>query len=49
MDIPDFFDLVIWGHEHECIPEVSICEKTNVAFLYPGSSVATSMIETEAK
>ena len=48
-DIPDYFDLVIWGHEHECITEIKLCDKTHVRFLYPGSTVATSLIEAEAK
>lgn len=44
--LPDFLNLVIWGHEHECIilPELIgrryICQ--------PGSSVATSLCEGEA-
>ena len=47
--IPSFIDLVVWGHEHECITEVRQCEETGVYFLQPGSTVATSMIEMEAK
>jgi len=45
--LPDFFHLVIWGHEHDCriVPEASdrdffICQ--------PGSPTATSLCEGEA-
>jgi double-strand break repair protein MRE11 len=31
--IPSFFNLVVWGHEHECIPYFKECESTNVSFL----------------
>jgi double-strand break repair protein MRE11 len=47
--IPNFFDLVIWGHEHESIPETWQCMDTSVFFLQPGSTVATSLIEMEGK
>ena len=59
--IDDMFDLVFWGHEHECRLEpelktfggggdvdVSVDPK-RVYITQPGSSVATSMIEGEAK
>jgi len=45
---PSWLDLVIWGHEHECIGEVRECEENSVYFLQPGSTVATSLIEAEA-
>ena len=56
--IPDFFDLVIWGHEHECllepefIPTGSVGEDGEDRGLYisqPGSSVATSLCDGEQK
>lgn len=47
--IPGWFDLAVWGHEHESIDYVVRCEETNVCILQPGSSVATSLIEAEAK
>ena len=47
--IPDFFDLVVWGNEHECIPQVRECLETKVHFLQPGSTVVTSYAESEAK
>jgi double-strand break repair protein MRE11 len=28
--LPAFMDLVIWGHEHECIPEPQVCGVTFV-------------------
>jgi len=46
--IPDWIDLVIWGHEHESIPYLTNCEQTGVRFLQAGSTVATSLIEAEA-
>ncbi|CAB3405913.1 unnamed protein product [Caenorhabditis bovis] len=51
--IPTFFDLVVWGHEHECKPQpqyVASSEAVGDGFfiLQPGSSVATSLTEDEA-
>ncbi len=45
--MPDFFDLVIWGHEHECRirPEYNELQKFFVT--QPGSSVITSLSESE--
>lgn len=47
--IPSFFDLIIWGHEHESFTEA--IPNTDIGFhIYqPGSSVATSLIAAEAK
>jgi double-strand break repair protein MRE11 len=48
--IPGFFDLAVWGHEHECRidPEQSSGdEKTYI--IQPGSSVATSLCEGERR
>ncbi|XP_015759100.1 PREDICTED: double-strand break repair protein MRE11-like [Acropora digitifera] len=49
--LDDFLDLVIWGHEHECIIDPKESEDPNVSFYVsqPGSSVATSLCEGEAK
>ncbi|KAL3318105.1 Double-strand break repair protein mre11a [Cichlidogyrus casuarinus] len=46
--IPNFFDLVIWGHEHECRlnPEWNSSQSFFVS--QPGSSVATSLSDGEA-
>ncbi|CAK0786238.1 hypothetical protein CVIRNUC_009451 [Coccomyxa viridis] len=49
-----FLDLVIWGHEHECIPEAWEPEleeekARNFSILQPGSSVATALSEGESK
>ena len=46
---PSFLNLVIWGHEHECITEPSVNADTGVIFLYPGSTVITSLSDYEAK
>eukprot|EP00826_Nyctotherus_ovalis_P047848 TRINITY_DN5572_c0_g2_i1.p1 TRINITY_DN5572_c0_g2~~TRINITY_DN5572_c0_g2_i1.p1 ORF type:complete len:478 (-),score=181.27 TRINITY_DN5572_c0_g2_i1:128-1561(-) len=47
--LPKFFNLVIWGHEHECIPTVKQCAYTGSNILYTGSTVVTSLIDSEAK
>ncbi|EQC27523.1 hypothetical protein SDRG_14723 [Saprolegnia diclina VS20] len=47
--IPEFIDFVIWGHEHECLIELEESAKGNFFITQPGSSVATSLIEGEAK
>ncbi|CAM9463781.1 unnamed protein product [Phaeothamnion confervicola] len=50
--IPEWMDLIIWGHEHECRvrihngPEESMVGTFRV--VQPGSSVATSLVEGEA-
>ena len=44
--IPDWFDLAIWGHEHECTG-VRHIESTNVHILQPGSTVITSLVDGE--
>ena len=54
--IDDMFDLVLWGHEHECRiepEEIHLGEgengKDRLLFIsQPGSSVATSLCESEA-
>ena len=56
--IPTFFDLVVWGHEHECRLQPEYCagsggdlegEEEGVFISQPGSSVATSLCEGETK
>lgn len=49
--LPAFMDLVIWGHEHECIPEPQPLQAPNSAdidkafVIQPGSTVATALSE----
>uniref|UniRef100_A0A8R1XZU4 WD_REPEATS_REGION domain-containing protein n=1 Tax=Onchocerca volvulus TaxID=6282 RepID=A0A8R1XZU4_ONCVO len=53
--IPSFFDLVIWGHEHECKIDPQYYESgINVCgdgfyIIQPGSTVATALSPEEAK
>ncbi|KAI9316113.1 Metallo-dependent phosphatase-like protein [Dichotomocladium elegans] len=44
--IPDFMDLVVWGHEHDCRIDPEYCSTADIC--QPGSSVATSLSEGEA-
>ncbi|XP_052899403.1 double-strand break repair protein MRE11 [Anopheles moucheti] len=46
--LPQFLDLIIWGHEHDCRiePEENSAKKFYVS--QPGSTVATSLSEGEA-
>jgi double-strand break repair protein MRE11 len=44
--LPDWLDLVVWGHEHECLIEPQ--DFSGVSVSQPGSSVATSLVEAEA-
>jgi len=46
--LPDFLDLVIWGHEHECLINPQLNPEMNFEVIQPGSSVATSLIPGEA-
>lgn len=46
--LPDFMDLVVWGHEHECKIDPQTNPETNFRVMQPGSSVATSLIAGEA-
>lgn len=50
--LPSFLDLIIWGHEHECRPELvhamgrdSGTVERHTRVLQPGSTVATSLCE----
>ncbi|OQN97373.1 hypothetical protein B0A48_16437 [Cryoendolithus antarcticus] len=46
--LPDFLDLVIWGHEHECKIDPITNPEKGFKVMQPGSSVATSLVEGEA-
>ncbi|POS85443.1 hypothetical protein EPUL_003314, partial [Erysiphe pulchra] len=46
--LPDFLDLVIWGHEHECLIDPRLNHETKFHVMQPGSSVATSLVAGEA-
>lgn len=43
-----FLDLVIWGHEHECLIEPRLNPDMKFKVMQPGSSVATSLVASEA-
>ncbi len=45
--MPDFFDLVIWGHEHESLIRPVYNELTKFYVTQPGSSCITSLSESE--
>ena len=45
--LPSWLDLVVWGHEHECLVEPT--EIGDFAVSQPGSSVVTSLVEGEAR
>lgn len=46
--LPDFLDLVIWGHEHECLINPRLNPEMDFHVMQPGSSVATSLVPGEA-
>ncbi|ETN81269.1 hypothetical protein RB195_012506 [Necator americanus] len=51
--IPTFFDLVLWGHEHESKPHCQYIASSDAMgdgfyILQPGSTVATSLTKEEA-
>uniref|UniRef100_A0A1B0GJN6 Mre11 DNA-binding domain-containing protein n=1 Tax=Lutzomyia longipalpis TaxID=7200 RepID=A0A1B0GJN6_LUTLO len=46
--LPKFFDLIIWGHEHDCQIEPELNQKTKFFVSQPGSTVATSLSEGES-
>ena len=41
-------DLVVWGHEHECLINPRYNPETSFHVMQPGSSVATSLVPGEA-
>lgn len=45
---PEFFDLIVWGHEHESKKQYEEVAQTGVNILQPGSTVATSLIKAES-
>lgn len=47
--IPEFIDLVIWGHEHDCEIEPLMHMEKGFYIIQPGSSVPTSLTEGEAQ
>eukprot|EP01135_Chromosphaera_perkinsii_P004833 Nk52_evm11s298 gene=Nk52_evmTU11s298 len=47
--LPDFLDLVMWGHEHECLIEPTPCASGEFLVSQPGSSVATALSDGESK
>lgn len=46
--LPEFMDLVVWGHEHECIIDPRYNNTMKFHVMQPGSSVATSLMPGEA-
>lgn len=46
--LPDFMDLVVWGHEHECLIDPRYNPEMLFHVMQPGSSVATSLSPGEA-
>lgn len=46
--LPDFLDLVVWGHEHECLIDPRFNPEMSFHVMQPGSSVATSLVPGEA-
>ena len=52
--IPSWCDLVVWGHEHECrvveeYRQFGVDDSKGFYITQPGSSVATSLVDGEAK
>ena len=47
--IPEWMDLVVWGHEHECNIEPAESLVGTFRITQPGSSVATSLTAGEAR
>ncbi|KAF2860965.1 DNA repair exonuclease [Piedraia hortae CBS 480.64] len=45
--LPRFMDLVIWGHEHECLIDPVFNSEMGFHVIQPGSSVATSLVQGE--
>ena len=46
--LPEWMDLVIWGHEHECEIEPRTNPVMKFKVIQPGSSIATSLVAGEA-
>eukprot|EP00039_Didymoeca_costata_P004820 m.76395 g.76395 ORF g.76395 m.76395 type:complete len:633 (+) comp12554_c0_seq1:227-2125(+) len=47
--LPEFLDLVIWGHEHKCEVKPQLMAAQDTYISQPGSSIATSLSEGEAE
>ncbi|KAG0451175.1 hypothetical protein HPP92_026561 [Vanilla planifolia] len=47
--LPRFLDFIVWGHEHECLVDPQEVPGMGFHISQPGSSVATSLIDGEAK
>lgn len=47
--LENFLNLIVWGHEHECLIDLQYNTQQHFHITQPGSSVATSLIEGEAK
>ncbi|ORY85767.1 Apoenzyme [Protomyces lactucae-debilis] len=47
--IPNWFNLIVWGHEHECLIDPVENQEQGFAVCQPGSSVATSLCQGEAQ
>ncbi|KAH3680074.1 hypothetical protein WICPIJ_008392 [Wickerhamomyces pijperi] len=47
--LPSFMDFVLWGHEHECVDEPVHNQEMGFDVLQAGSSVATSLSQSETK
>ncbi|KAL7528019.1 hypothetical protein ACHAXR_002675, partial [Thalassiosira sp. AJA248-18] len=47
--IPEWMDLVVWGHEHECLINASESLVGTFRITQPGSSVATSLTAGESR
>ncbi|EHK98982.1 putative Double-strand break repair protein mus-23 [Glarea lozoyensis 74030] len=46
--LPEWLDLVVWGHEHECLIDPVLNPETMFHVMQPGSSIATSLVPGEA-
>ncbi|OAD61543.1 Double-strand break repair protein MRE11 [Eufriesea mexicana] len=47
--LPSFLNFIIWGHEHECRITPEFIPEAEYFISQPGSSIATSLCESEAK
>lgn len=47
--LPQFLDMIVWGHEHECISEPERVPDRGFDILQVGSSVATSLCQAETR
>jgi double-strand break repair protein MRE11 len=47
--LDDFLDLIIWGHEHECLIDPMENVTKNFFVTQPGSTIATSLSEGETR